>query len=182
MGQTRRGACRRSRQIPCRTTSATHGVSNMTFDELLSRLNMVRRRGNRSSARCPAHEDRSPSLSVSEGERGILLKCWVGCTLQEICSALGIREADLFFDALDPDPHKRRAAAQDRERERQRRECHAEQQGSLIDALRAADYFVRSRSRLDISTWTDDRLNDELHALADGYSLLEKENLDGQLG
>jgi hypothetical protein len=99
--------------------------------------------------------------------------------VQEICDSLGLQQNDLFFNALDPDPHKRRAAARKRENEQQVRERHADQQGALIDALRQADYFVRSRIELDISTWTDDRLNDELNGLADAYALLEKENLDG---
>lgn len=73
----------------------------MTIHELLPQLESVRLRGNgRWSARCPGHADKSPSLSVSEGEKGILLKCWVGCTLAEICRGLGIEQRDLFFDAL----------------------------------------------------------------------------------
>lgn len=46
--------------------------------------------------RCPAHEDNSPSLSVSEGRKGILLKCHAGCTLDDITAALEIKPADLF--------------------------------------------------------------------------------------
>jgi len=52
------------------------------------------------TARCPSHPDRSPSLSIHEGERGILLRCFAGCSLDEICRALNISQRDLFFDAL----------------------------------------------------------------------------------
>jgi len=131
------------------------------------------------SARCPAHDDRSPSLQISEGERGLLIRCWAGCTLTAICANLGIELKDLFTDALDPDPRQRRVAAEERDRQRQKRERHAEQQGTLIDALREADYFVQSRRRIDISTWSHDRLNDELNSLGDAYRLLEHEALYG---
>ena len=152
----------------------------MTVDEFLPRLDGVRQRGpGRYSSRCPAHQDKSPSLSLSEGERGILLKCWAGCSLTEICASLGIKQRDLFFDALDADPSRRREAAQYRERQRQNRERHREQQGTLIDALRAAGDFVQSRRGIEISAWSHDRLNDELNALADAYHLIESETLNG---
>ena len=151
----------------------------MTIDAMLAKLDGVRARGSRYSSRCPAHTDKSPSLSVSEGDRGILLRCWAGCSLREICSALKIQETDLFFDALDSDPARRREAAQQRDRQRQEGEQQASQQGALIDALREADYFVRSRRGLDISGWNDQKLDDELNALADAYHLLENEDCHG---
>jgi hypothetical protein len=47
--------------------------------------------------RCPAHEDKSPSLGISEGSDGkVLLHCYVGCSLQSICDAIGITVRDLF--------------------------------------------------------------------------------------
>lgn len=51
------------------------------------------------SARCPAHEDRSPSLSVSEGDDGrCLVKCFAGCAHDAVVRALGLVESDLFAD------------------------------------------------------------------------------------
>lgn len=47
--------------------------------------------------RCPAHDDKSPSLSVGEGSDGkILLRCFKGCSVSEICSALDIKVRNLF--------------------------------------------------------------------------------------
>jgi len=47
--------------------------------------------------RCPAHSDRSASLGVSEGREGrILLKCFAGCTPEQIVGALGLAMRDLF--------------------------------------------------------------------------------------
>ena len=148
----------------------------MTIEDLLSRLDAVRRSSRGYHARCPAHDDRTPSLSVREGERGILVKCWAGCSVRKISGAVGLQIRDLFFDS---DPQRCIEAAQYQKQRRQRRESHEKQQGSLIDALREADYFVKSRRGLDISMWSHDRLNDELNALADAYHLLESEALDG---
>lgn len=48
-------------------------------------------------ARCPAHDDRNPSLSISESpDRKILLKCHAGCDYKDICQRLGIEDKDLF--------------------------------------------------------------------------------------
>lgn len=151
----------------------------MTLDSFLSQLDGVKPRGSRWSAKCPAHADNSPSLSVSEGERGILLKCWAGCSMPAICDSLGIQQQDLFFDALDTDPQKRKLAARQRDRQRLQREQQSHQQGTLIDALREADSFVQSRRGIDTSSWRNDRLNDELNALSDAYLLLESEDFHG---
>ena len=46
---------------------------------------------------CPSHDDKNPSLSITEGDDGkILLKCHAGCTFDEICSAIDIGPAELF--------------------------------------------------------------------------------------
>ena len=50
-------------------------------------------------ARCPAHDDRQASLSLREGEKGILLKCHAGCSVDDICRRLGIEVRDLFCEA-----------------------------------------------------------------------------------
>lgn len=79
----------------------------MTTNDLLHRLHGVRPSRGAWIARCPAHDDRSPSLSVKEGRDGrILVRCWAGCDLEHICSALGIRVPDLFASTeyLRPQP------------------------------------------------------------------------------
>ncbi len=48
-------------------------------------------------ARCPAHDDRSPSLHVTLKDDRILLKCFAGCDVDAICASLGIDVADLFL-------------------------------------------------------------------------------------
>ena len=150
----------------------------MTVEDLLPRLEAVRSHSiGKWTARCKAHQDTSPSLSIREGERGILLHCWAGCTLESIVQALNLSVKDLFYDAPDT-----RTAYQDRirhTRERQLKAQHDEVDGLAVDALREAEYFLRLRQGLDISAWSPERLHDELNALGDAYALLECEALYG---
>lgn len=70
----------------------------MTPVELvLSKLKDARKAGNGWCARCPAHEDRKPSLSVSEGADGrALVRCYARCKTVAVCRALGLSLADLM--------------------------------------------------------------------------------------
>jgi 5S rRNA maturation endonuclease (ribonuclease M5) len=70
----------------------------MTPVELvLERLERVKRSGTGWTARCPAHEDRNPSLSIAEGEDGrVLVKCHAGCETEAVLSELGLELRDLF--------------------------------------------------------------------------------------
>lgn len=69
----------------------------MTTEAVLARLQGVRRNGNGWMARCPAHADRSPSLSVREGQDGrTLIHCFAGCSVESVSDALKIEVSDLF--------------------------------------------------------------------------------------
>lgn len=69
----------------------------MTVQEFLFRLDGVREVKGCWKAKCPAHDDKRPSLSVAEGEDGrILLKCFAGCEPEAIVKALGLTVCDLF--------------------------------------------------------------------------------------
>lgn len=83
----------------------------MTAANLLDRLEGVRGNGpGRWVARCPAHEDRSPSLSIREVEDRTLLHCFAGCEVHDVLAAVGLTLADLFDKPLD----HRRGAVRDR--------------------------------------------------------------------
>ena len=74
----------------------------MNIASLLSRLEKVKWNGTDGTALCPAHEDRNPSLTFKLATDGkILLKCWAGCTVYDICSALELDISDLFPDKID---------------------------------------------------------------------------------
>jgi len=65
--------------------------------ELLSRLDKVRQSNpNQWTARCPAHEDRGPSLSIRDrGDGLIMLHCFAGCETESVLAALGLTFADI---------------------------------------------------------------------------------------
>lgn len=68
----------------------------LTSQELLQKLEHVKKSGAGWTARCPGHEDRENSLSLTEKEGKILLKCFAGCPVEQICQALAIEVKDLF--------------------------------------------------------------------------------------
>jgi len=50
-------------------------------------------------ARCPAHEDRVPSLSLWLGRKGnLMISCWAGCPKQEVLAAVGLKMSQLMKD------------------------------------------------------------------------------------
>ena len=81
----------------------------MTAEQLLARLEKVRRGAHNSwTACCPAHADKSPSLAIRETEDGrILLHCFSGCPVGAVVEAVGLRLTDLFPDQL---PHHHSAS------------------------------------------------------------------------
>jgi hypothetical protein len=77
----------------------------VTFEDLLSRFDAVRPTGSGHSARCPVHEDRVSSLSISRGEEGrALIYCHAGCSLDDLLLTLGLTLSDLFDDDPAPAP------------------------------------------------------------------------------
>jgi len=72
---------------------------------LADRLDKVKDQGHgKFVACCPAHDDRSPSLTVKELPDGrILIHCFAGCSPLEIVNAVGLTMGDLFPDKLERD-------------------------------------------------------------------------------
>ena len=68
------------------------------IERVLPNLEKVRPNGDRSwMACCPAHEDRTPSLSISAGDDGrVLLNCFAGCGVEAILAALRLELSDLY--------------------------------------------------------------------------------------
>jgi hypothetical protein len=69
----------------------------MTTNDFLARLEGVHQTPQGWAAKCPAHEDKRQSLSVKEGQKGIVCKCHAGCTVPDIAAALKLKLADLFY-------------------------------------------------------------------------------------
>jgi hypothetical protein len=133
----------------------------MTADRIAERVHGARRVPRGWSAKCPAHEDSSPSLSISTGADGrTLLNCFRGCSAGEIVTALGLELRDLFArdDVADrrPTRGRRRPTSSDIRDELARearafRERHALAAGELL--LSHELNVIRSRvaGRLEIS-------------------------------
>jgi hypothetical protein len=69
----------------------------MTIKEFLDRLSGGKKSGSGWQARCPAHDDETASLSVSESPDGkILLHCKAGCTTESVVAKMNLAMKDLF--------------------------------------------------------------------------------------
>lgn len=68
------------------------------IERLLGGLSKVKTTGKSDwIACCPAHADKSPSLTISEKSDGrILLHCFAGCSADEVMGAIGMELKDLM--------------------------------------------------------------------------------------
>lgn len=74
----------------------------MSADVLLDRLDKVHPAGaGRWMASCPAHDDKTPSLSIRELDDGrVLIHDFAGCTPSDVLAAVGLELAALFPERL----------------------------------------------------------------------------------
>lgn len=72
------------------------------IEAILQRLDKVTSKGDGYLARCPHHEDNSPSLTITERDGKVLLHCFAGCTAEEVMHSINLEMRDLFSDSLSP--------------------------------------------------------------------------------
>ena len=74
----------------------------MSAEALLSHLEAVRETGKgQYLARCPAHDDRSPSLSIRDTDDGrVLIHCFAGCETEDILTAVGMVFSDIMPERI----------------------------------------------------------------------------------
>lgn len=60
-----------------------------SLESVLSKFERVEKHGASYKALCPCHEDKNPSLSISEKDGKILLHCHAGCAYEDIVKKLG---------------------------------------------------------------------------------------------
>ena len=84
----------------------------MSAETLLNHLHKVRKNGvSRWMACCPAHDDKAPSLAVTECSDGhILIHCFAGCAPSDVLASVGMTMAELmperdahYFDDRPPE-------------------------------------------------------------------------------
>ena len=70
----------------------------MSAHEIVARLDFCKPTGNgRWAARCPAHDDKSPSLGIRDmGDGRTLINCLAGCGAEAVLSAIGLDMGDLY--------------------------------------------------------------------------------------
>ena len=75
-----------------------HTTAYDIIADLEGTLDKPTRRGDTLKARCPAHDDKTPSLSAKIGDNGdcVLIKCWGGCQTEDVVEALGWKMRNLF--------------------------------------------------------------------------------------
>jgi hypothetical protein len=95
------------------------------INRFLGRFDRVRRCGKGWIARCAAHEDKTASLSITEGEGGaVLVHCFAGCRAADVVAAVGLELADLFVKKPTADmSFAERAALREHGRQAQWKAC-----------------------------------------------------------
>lgn len=120
-------------------------------DQVLSALDRVKQNGSSKwVACCPAHEDRSPSLSITEVDGGkVLLHCFAGCDTRDVVLAMGLQMADLYPEGLTLEArlkHERKSLEAARD--------HAQRLLAIAQAtaesLDGDDLLVAAKAELDL--------------------------------
>lgn len=74
-----------------------------TTTEIVDRMPSWRRAGaGKWMCKCPAHEDKTASLSIAQTDDGrTLINCFAGCSPEQIMAAIGLKMEDLW-EAVTP--------------------------------------------------------------------------------
>jgi hypothetical protein len=76
------------------------------FEDVLDRLNVASRNGEKAMSFCPAHDDRNnPSLSLKAENGRLLLHCFAGCHPEDIVSEIGLEMKNLFIEGGGGGPY-----------------------------------------------------------------------------
>ena len=82
---------------------------NENWELFCSKLEQVKPTSNGIEALCPSHDDKNPSLTASCNGEIILVKCQVGCTFDQIVTAVGMKQFQ-FFTPKEKSPPKKPVA------------------------------------------------------------------------
>ncbi len=120
----------------------------MTIDTLFMHLDSVKETGcGKYVARCPAHDDKSPSLAIKDCDDGrVLLHCFAGCEPDDVLAAIGLTFADVMPERLPEHRYKPL-----RQRFDARQLLATLDHESLVAAIIASDVF--KHKEVDEDTW-----------------------------
>jgi len=149
----------------------------MKIDEFLALVETPRPIGpGKFQGPCPSHHDKHPSFNITEGGQGILVKCWAGCSVEDICQALGIQVRDLFYDS-DSAPSPRQTILPRPKRLDWRKMSHDLEFASESHWLRAESIFKAAR-QINLDTLNDQELDEAWQCLGmEFHSLRVSDNL-----
>lgn len=106
------------------------------LEGFLARLDGVRAYRDGHIAKCPAHADRTASLSVKELPDGrILLHCFAGCPAAAVTDAVGLTLSDLFPQSMAASMDNATPAERKRARTEARRFAVQSQWGAALNVL-----------------------------------------------
>lgn len=74
----------------------------MKASEFVSHIHGVRQSGGGYIGHCPAHDDQRQSLSFTDGDKGLIVKCFAGCHVKDITAAIGVPLKELFANGHQP--------------------------------------------------------------------------------
>lgn len=74
-------------------------TDNEVFEENLRHFEVVKRYNDRAQCKCPAHDDRQASLTVTKGRKCVLYRCHAGCNLESILETAGLEKKDTFYES-----------------------------------------------------------------------------------
>src|SRR5438105_3499127 len=70
----------------------------MLASEFALLVEKPRRSGAGYSCLAPCHEDRKSSFYFQDGELGLVVRCYAGCTVEDVCLSTGVNVSELFED------------------------------------------------------------------------------------
>ena len=102
-------------------------------------------------AQCPAHDDRDPSLAVTERAGTVLIKCHAGCDTDRVLDALNLTWPEVLADSMPGSANERpRRSATGRARQTDYGECLMPIPG---DAPRAPDRLLLRDGIMPSRSW-----------------------------
>ena len=72
--------------------------SEEIYNENVRHFNVVSRYNGKVQAKCPAHNDKQASLTITKGDKCTLFHCHAGCKLEDILTAAGLEKKDTFYN------------------------------------------------------------------------------------
>ena len=74
-------------------------TDNEIFENNLTHFQVVKKYQDKAQCKCPAHQDKRASLTVTKGRKCTLLYCHAGCQLDDILNAAGLEKRDIFYES-----------------------------------------------------------------------------------